>query len=91
MDRCTSYEASGLEYILPSPVVLNKLCLSHDRTELFIVSVIRLAIWLVLYFVINDLVDLNAHPFIYYTLITMFGLNILYVGLVVSKIPAIQV
>jgi hypothetical protein len=91
MDRCASYQSKSFEYLFPSPVIATTLCLSHDRTELFIISIIRLFIWILLFYIISELIYIDEYPIIKYTFYTMFGINILYIGIVVSKNPVFSV
>lgn len=85
MDRCSSYQSNSFEYFFPSPSVYTTLCLSHDRTELFIISMVRLFIWIILFYLTSELIYIDDYPIIKYTFYIMFGINILYIGLVVSK------
>lgn len=87
MDRCISYQPYSFEYLIPSPIIISTLCLSFDRTELFIISVVRLFIWIILYFLISEYINLENYPIVKYLFITMFGINILYIGMVVAKDP----
>ena len=91
MDRCVSYQSNFFEYFFPSPSVISTLCLSHDRTELFIISIVRLFIWIILFYIVSESILIDDYPIIKYTFYTMFGINILYIGLVVSKNPVFSV
>lgn len=85
IESCISYESSTLELVLPSPIIFSKLCVSTDRTSLFIVSFIRVIFYVILYYVINDLIDLEHERYIKYVLLTVIVVNSLYVGIVVGK------
>ena len=87
MDRCTSYAPRSFEYLFPSPIIFSTFCLSYDRTELFIMSMVRLFIWIILFFIVSEYLDFEQYPATYYMFITIFGINILYIGLVVAKDP----
>jgi hypothetical protein len=87
MDRCISYQSRPFEYLFPSPIIFTTFCLSYDRTELFIISMVRLFIWIVLYFLISELIDYEEYPVVQYGFYIMFGINIMYIGLVVAKDP----
>jgi hypothetical protein len=82
---CISYTPSPLEIILPSPVVISTLCVSTDKTSLFITSLIRLFFYIVLYHILSEIMDLNAYKEIQYVLLVVIAVNIIYLGLVVSK------
>ncbi len=82
---CISYTSSTLEIFIPSPIVFSTLCVSTDKTNLFIVSLIRLIMYMLIYYGINDMINYDDHRTIQYILVTMICVNILYIGLVVSK------
>lgn len=84
-NNCISYTPSSLELILPSPIVFSTLCVSTDKTSLFINSFIRLMFYVILYYFLNDMIDMNKHRIVQYILFTMIMVNILYIGVVVSK------
>lgn len=91
MDRCVSYQSNFFEYLMPSPVIFNTMCLSYDRTELFIMSFIRLIIWMVIYYVVSEAIDLDDYPVVKYTMLTILAINVLYIGIVVSLDPVFSV
>jgi general stress protein CsbA len=94
MDDCISYTPSLYEYIIPSPVVLQRLCLSYDRTDLFIVSVIRMFLWIMLVVLFTRTLDnryINMSiAVLRYILIIIVGINLLYIGMVVAKNPVLS-
>ena len=90
MESCVSYLPSTYEYIFPSPIIFQTFCISHDRTDLFIVSFIRLVLWVLLYIVVRELVDPdkideNIWTGIRYMFYIIIGINILYLGMVVLQ------
>lgn len=87
MDSCISYQPYTFEYIFPSPIIISTLCLSFDRTELFIMAMVRLFIWVILYFLIGEYIDYDEYPVVKLVFYTMFGINILYIGMVTAKNP----
>lgn len=84
-DNCISYEPSAIELILPSPIIFKTLCVSTDRTSLFIVSIVRILFYVIIYYTINDIIDLESYRYIKYVLLTLILVNIIYIGFVVSK------
>jgi hypothetical protein len=90
-DSCISYEPSTLEILLPSPIILSTLCLSTDKTDIFIISIIRLTVFVLIYFLINDIIDFNDYQIIEYSIIIMICVNILYIGILVSKSPVFHI
>ena len=82
---CISYDSSSFELFIPSPIIFSTLCVSTDRTSLFIVSVARVLFYVILYYVLNDVIDMEQYRYIKYVLLTMIIVNIVYVGFVVAK------
>lgn len=87
MDECISYQSHIFELFVPSPIVLLTFCISYDKTELFIVSLIRLIIYIIIYYMLEDMMNLESHRIIKYLLLISIWVNILYIGIVVSKNP----
>jgi hypothetical protein len=88
---CISYIPSTLELFIPSQVIFSTLCLSTDKTNLFIVSLVRLLVYIIIYYVTNDIINLENHLTIQYLLFALICVNILYIGIVVTKITVFSV
>lgn len=84
-NECISYQPHPYEYLLPSPIIIDSFCMSYDKTELFIVSLIRLIIYVIIYFVVDENIDLQKYRILKYILLVFIAINIVYLGLVVSK------
>ena len=82
---CISYKYNNFEMFLPSPVVFTTFCISHDKTELFIVSLIRFLLYVIVYYLVGSMIDLEKHKVIKYVMLVNISINILYIGMVVSK------
>lgn len=82
---CISYEPRTFELLFPSPIIFEPFCLSYDKTELFIISLSRLFVYIILYYLFEENINLEEHKIIKYILFTMICANIIYLGLVVSK------
>ena len=82
---CTSYAENLWELLVPSPIIFSTLCVSIDKTNLFIMSFTRLIMYIILYYVIHSLIDLDKHKTLKYALITIICINIVYIGIVVAK------
>lgn len=98
MDECISYNSQFYEYLIPSPAVFQRACLSFDRTDMFIVSIIRMIFWFVILLIFENTfanirinvtraVPLLIVRYILYAIVTI---NILYVGMVVAKNPVLS-
>jgi|SRR5579872_1533343 len=85
INNCISYEPTSIELILPSPIIFKTLCVSTDRTSLFIVSIVRILFYVIIYYTLNDIINLESYRYVKYTLLALILVNIVYVGFVVSK------
>lgn len=88
---CESYNSTTLELFIPSRIVFNTLCLSSDKTSLFIMSLTRLSIYIIIYYLLNDIMNLEDNKIIQYVLMIIIFVNILYLGLVVAKTPVFSI
>ena len=93
---CIKYEPSIIDYVFPNSAFIYKLCLSEDKTKLFLVSFIRLIFISILFAFLKsfNFVELNLDKLVK---ISLFGLifsyliiNIIYLIIVVFKQPAID-
>uniref|UniRef100_A0A6C0EAN9 Uncharacterized protein n=1 Tax=viral metagenome TaxID=1070528 RepID=A0A6C0EAN9_9ZZZZ len=86
---CRNYQYSFFEFILPSTDLFRKLCLSYDKTRLFIMSFMRFAIYLyILNYVYAFYNDKKTDTSKNILIITAFltGLNFLYLlGICVKR------
>ena len=82
---CISYSPDALEFFVPYLNVFANFCESTDKTRLFIMSLTRLMIYVIIYYVISDIINYEYFPIIQYILIITICINILYIGIVVSK------
>lgn len=45
---CTPYRKSWIEFILPSPYIFDELCVSYDKTRMFVNTLFKLiAYWMI--------------------------------------------
>jgi len=91
IDDCVSYNQTTLELFVPSSIIFNTLCVSTDKTSLFIISLIRLLMYIIIYYVLNDIMDFEENKIIQYLLIIIILVNILYTGVVVAKTPVFSI
>ncbi len=82
---CVSYEPSMSDIFWPPMIIFSQLCVSTDRTTLFLVSLVRLLFYVVLYEVINDMINIEKYRIIRYPLLIIIIINIICVGGIVSK------
>lgn len=84
---CISYEKTMIELFLPSPIIFATFCVSTDRTSLFIVSFVRLLLYVIIYYVMSDIVDFNQHPYVKYVFGSLIVINVIYLILILFKRP----
>jgi hypothetical protein len=82
---CISYLPNTYELVFPSPIIIKTFCVSTDKNNLFIVSCMRLFVYVILYYLFDQLFSFQDHHIIQYVLIIMIFMNIGYLGLVVGK------
>lgn len=82
---CISYSPTPLELWIPSPIVFSTLCVSTDKTSLFIISLIRLILYCLIYYFLQDTINYTDYKTTQYVIITLISVNIMYIGIVVSK------
>ena len=78
-DNCISYQYNKIEYLIPSPIILNTtLCETYDRTKLFIISFSRLLIWSLFYSLVKDNKYLKDNKYVINGLIVYITINVIY-------------
>ena len=93
---CIKYKPSLLHYIFPNSAFIYKLCLSEDKTKLFLVSFIRLIFITIIFFLLKtfDIIELNLDKLyktsFYGLLLSYLIINFVYLIIVVFKKPAID-
>lgn len=83
--NCIGYQNKLYEFLLPSTIILKKFCMSYDKTELFIVSLIRLLIYIIL------LNSLQKYDYIQKILYVIILLNLIYLVIIVIKTPVLSI
>lgn len=84
-DNCISYFPSSYELFFPSPIIIQTFCVSTDKTNLFLISIMRLLVYVIVYYLLDELITFDNHHIIQYILIVMIFVNVLYLGLIVGK------
>jgi len=93
---CIEYDFSLLDLLIPSRHIIYKLCISRNKTTLFIVSTLRMLFWgcIFLFFYKKGIVEWNYNKSLRTIGFSIFLLilivNIGYLILVVFKKPAID-
>jgi hypothetical protein len=96
--NCIKYENRVLEYLIPSSDLFKSLCLSEDKTKLFLISFIRSFIWLYVTDIYISYIYTTASKTYYeiiksdkilILLITICLINIIYLVAVMFKKPHI--
>ena len=92
MDNCEKYSINLLDYFIPPIIIFddtNKLCISNDKTLLFISSSIRLFFYISIFSVYKNFIGKSdIFTFLlYYVLVLLIIINIVFLFLVYNKIP----
>jgi hypothetical protein len=93
---CIKYEPGVIDYIFPNIAFIYKLCLSKDKTKLFLVSFIRLIFITIIFFILRafNLIELNLNKLFktsfYGFILSYLIINFIYLIIVVFKQPAID-
>jgi hypothetical protein len=98
--NCIKYENTILEYLIPSSDLFKSLCISEDKTKLFVISFIRSFIWLYatdiyishIYTTTSKTYhDIIKSDKILILLLTMCLINIIYLVAVMFKKPYMNI
>jgi len=85
---CSTYNSNIWELLIPSSLYLKDLCISYDKTSLFIVTFVRIIIYWVLYrILIEYLQNTIAMPTISLIMLIIIGLNMISLSIVLIKKP----
>ena len=92
IDRnCTTYMYTPAELIVPSPIIFTTFCTSYGKTQLFIMSFLRLFVWIIIYNVMHETIDMKKHTVLKLLIIVLLIINIIYIGIVVAKHPNVSI
>jgi hypothetical protein len=90
MSDCVGYTPKILDYFIPFNT-LDTVCFSYDKTEMFIVSAVRVAIYIVLLYVVYNpstgVPDELYKKIIYYIALLFIVINLLVLLSIMIKIP----
>lgn len=89
-DICTSYKTQTLHFILPPSAIFKYLCVSYDKTELFMTSLIRTSLYIFLFYLLDTKIDIKGSMggnIVYYTSATIVVINMLLLMIVLAKRP----
>jgi hypothetical protein len=93
---CINYNISIFDFILPPYQIFFKICLSFDKTKMFLVSMIRLFVWLVIFKILRSKQIVEWDPnnnfkvFTYLTMILIIFINVIYILFLLIKTSAIN-
>lgn len=90
MELCTNYKFKWWHLFLPSPDIIYQPCVSYDKTDIFLVSLTRAVLIIVLFMSLSGngkikFDDDELHRFIYSLLLVFMLFNIIIVVTVVFK------
>jgi len=96
-NNCLTYNFSWFDFILPSKEIFQKVCISYDKTYLFLTTIVRFALFLTLaftfkkYYVINGLNNKNIETHIFYILLIYSLTNIIFIIIILNKEQQIKI
>ena len=91
MTDCTTYNYDIKSLLVPSDAIFFKLCVSFDKTRLFLMSVLRIIVYCLIFYVLrllniaewctNSLIKKS----IYSLFVVLIIINVIYLGIVILK------
>ncbi len=85
-NKCTTFSSNIKSYFIPPLEIFSTLCISYDKTALFITSIIRLIFYVGLMNVFMSYYP-NNYNYIYYILLGIVLINIIYIAFLLMKMP----
>jgi len=85
---CNPYKFNALDLVFPSSNIFNTLCKSYDRTNMFIVAIIRIIILYIMYQLMIKHIDNNSIA--HYIFIILFIIDLMNIVVILSKKPEIN-
>lgn len=85
---CIDYKYMWWHFLIPSLDSIKKVCISFDKTEMFLVSLIRTFVYIYLFLIIKDHKQFIKHGIKYgilYGLVTIIIINIIVLVYVILK------
>lgn len=88
---CISYNFNWADFVLPSREIFQKVCISYDKTYLFLTTIVRMILFMIIaftfkkYFVINGLNNKNIETHIFYVLLLYALTNIVFIIIILNK------
>jgi len=85
---CTSYRMHWIEFALPSPYIFDELCVSYDKTTMFINTFFKIIVYLTLSAMIQRYFkETELTTIIFYILMTIVYINSLAIFIILIKKP----
>ena len=90
--NCINYNPNFIDIFLPSYKIIYKFCLSTDKTKLFLISLCRLSLWLIIVasLINNNYISQEDNTIIFIVLLSYIIINMVYIIIVIFKTPAID-
>ena len=85
---CTPYRSHWIEFVLPSPYIFDELCISYDKTRMFVNTLFKL----IMYWIACTIIQLYSKQttfmiIIFCILMTIIYINCLAVFIIITKKP----
>ena len=81
MNSCYNYNSKLIELIIPKLNILNEVCTSNEKTEMFIIAILRLSI---LYYLLEYI---THYEFLYITANILILLTLVSIFIIIIKVP----
>lgn len=88
MTTCVNYSQNIYDLFIPNIGIITSckpFCISHDKTELFVITLCRIFIIIGILYILDSSINLSTHYIPYYLLLLLLIFNILYVPLIIIK------
>lgn len=85
--ECSTYDYLWWHFIVPPLKTLDYLCVSYDKTAMFLVASIRIIIIMIITKIYYDLIPINGIGSIIFLLLVLYNvLNLLVLSYVITKV-----
>lgn len=84
---CTTYTPSLLDFLIPPKEIFDRLCISYDKTYLFLISIVRCLIYMLLTSLYYDVADIeNDFAYVIFVVLVIWCImNIVFILIIIFK------
>lgn len=90
--NCINYYPTFIDLFVPSYQIIYKFCLSTDKTKLFLISLSRLCLWIMIFtgLIGSNNIGRDNNTIIFFILLTYIVVNLIYIIILIFKKPALD-